>query len=179
MCIRDSSNTNPKIATNENQILRIDITVGNFNKNHNDSVELLSKHLTESGFNPVINYVDRRTYANHWQTGDFQILAGPTFPQSTPNGYLLPVLHSDGKWNTTKHKDNTLDSLLEKQAIEYDSDARTTIIQMINVHLLENAYRFMPITNMEAWAWPNKMINFHPNFSSGEYSHWQHVWIEP
>ena len=173
------SNTNPKIATNENQILRIDITVGNFNKNHNDSVELLSKQLTESGFNPVINYVDRRTYANHWQTGDFQILAGPTFPQSTPNGYLLPVLHSDGKWNTTKHKDNTLDSLLEKQAIEYDSDARTTIIQMINVHLLENAYRFMPITNMEAWAWPDKMINFHPNFSSGEYSHWQHVWIEP
>ena len=61
------SNTNPKIATNENQILRIDITVGNFNKNHNDSVELLSKQLTESGFNPVINYVDRRTYANHWQ----------------------------------------------------------------------------------------------------------------
>ena len=173
------SNDKPEISNNENQNLLLDITVGNFGHRYKDSVELISKQLTNSGFNPIVRYVDRRTYANHWQTGNFQILAGPTFPQSTPNGYLLPVLHSNGKWNTTKHRDETLDSLLEQQAIEYDVTARTTIIQMINSHLLENAYRFMPITNIETWAWPDKMINFHPNFSSGEYSHWQRVWLKP
>lgn len=168
-----------KVSKINTQNLPLNITVGDFDTSYKATAELISKQITESGFNPIINYVDRRTYANHWHTGDFQILAGPTFPQSTPNGYLLPVLHSEGQWNTTKHKDDALDSLLEKQAVEYDITARTTIIQMINNHLLEHAYRFMPITNIETWTWPNKVINFYPNFSSSEYSHWQQVWLEP
>lgn len=171
----------PAVSTSkiEDQNLSLTITVGDFNSRYKTSVELISEQITKSGLNPTINYVNRRTYANLWQTGDFEVLAGPTFPQSTPNGYLLPVLHSNGQWNTTKHKDAVLDSLLEKQATEYDIATRTEIIQIINNHLLEHAYRFMPITNIERWTWPDRVINFYPNFSSSEYSHWGQVWQEP
>ena len=156
----------------------ITITSSDYGIQHMESVQMFAEQLSKGGFDPSINLLSRREYvAKAWRSGDYQLLIGPSFPQSSPNGYLLPVLHSRGAWNTTKHSDDKLDRLIFAQASEYNSDSRAALIQDINISLLENGYRFMPITKIQPWTWNNNLQDFHPNFAGNEYSFWEKVWI--
>ena len=156
----------------------ITITSSDYGIQHMESVQMFAEQLSRGGFDPSINLLNRREYvAEAWKSGGYQMLIGPSFPQSSPNGYLLPVLHSRGAWNTTKHSDGKLDRLILAQASEYDSDSRTALIQDINKSLLDNGYRFMPITKIQPWTWNNNLQDFHPNFAGNEYSFWEKVWI--
>jgi len=156
----------------------ITITSSDYGIQHMESVQMFAEQLSRGGFDPSINLLNRREYvAEAWKSGGYQMLIGPSFPQSSPNGYLLPVLHSRGAWNTTKHFDGKLDRLILAQASEYDSDSRTALIQDINKSLLDNGYRFMPITKIQPWTWNNNLQDFHPNFAGNEYSFWEKVWI--
>ena len=103
---------------------------------------------------------------------------GPTFPQSSTNSFVIPVLHSEGKWNTSNHRDMRLDELIEEQSQEYNLEKRSEIIDKMNTHLLEKSYRFMPATQKSLWAWTEDLKNMHPNFSGLEYSHWERVWLD-
>jgi len=156
----------------------ITITSSDYGIQHMKSVQMFADQLSRGGFEPSINLLSRREYvAEAWKAGGYQMLIGPSFPQSSPNGYLLPVLHSRGAWNTTKHSDDKLDRLIFAQASEYDSESRAALIQDINISLLENGYRFMPITKIQPWTWKNNLQDFHPNFAGNEYSFWEKVWI--
>ena len=158
----------------------IEITSSNYGNNYVKSVEIISKTLEEVGFDPTIKLLNRREYAtNSWTSGNFQINIGPTFPQSSTNGYLLPVLHSNGKWNTSNHKNEYLDDLLLKQSHEYNHIQRTKLIESINLEILNNAYRFMPVTKVEAWDWKENIQNFNPILSNDEYYHWAQISITP
>ena len=81
------------------------------------------------------------------------MMLGPPAPVTVPNGYLLPVLHSQGRWNTTGHSDQHLDDLLEAQAVEVDPDHRAELIREIQRLALDNAYRFMPAAMVAIWTW--------------------------
>ena len=156
----------------------ITITSSDYGIQHMESVQMFADQLSKGGFDPSINLLSRREYvADAWKAGSYQMLIGPSFPQSSPNGYLLPVLHSRGAWNTTKHSDDKLDRLIFKQASEYDIDSRAALIQDINIVLLKNGYRFMPITKIQPWTWSDNLQDFHPNFAGNEYSFWEKVWI--
>ena len=127
----------------------------------------------------MINYVNRREYTKVTRNqDDFHALMGPTFPHSSTNGYVIPVLHSKGLWNTTNHVDVKLDELIEAQSQEYFSPKRSKIIKEINTHLLEKSYRFMPATQENLWAWTQDLENMYPNFSGFEYTHWEKVWLD-
>jgi len=161
------------------QMIPIDITTSDFGTKFKKSVEITSRHLTSAGFEPTINYVNRRQYTElQWKGGDFQILMGPTFPHTSTNAFVIPVLHSQGKWNTTNHQDLQLDEMIEKQSQEYIFEKRSKIIKEINSQLLERSYRFMPATQKNLWAWTEDLKNIHPNFSGFEYTHWEKVWLD-
>ncbi len=161
------------------QIIPIDITASDFGSKFTKSVEIASRHLSLAGFDPTINYVNRRQYTElQWKTGDFHVLMGPTFPHSSANAFIIPVLHSKGKWNTTNHQDSRLDEMIEQQSQEYIFEKRSRIINEINNHLLERSYRFMPATQKNLWAWTQNLKNIHPNFSGFEYTHWEKVWLD-
>ena len=162
-----------------NEIISIDVTTSDFGPRLKKSVEIASQHLTSAGFDPTINYVNRRQYTElQWKEGDFQVLMGPTFPHSSTNAFVIPVLHSKGKWNATNHRDLHLDEMIEEQSQEYILEKRSLIISEINSHLLEKSYRFMPATQKNLWAWTQSLKNFHPNFSGFEYTHWEKVWLD-
>ena len=103
---------------------------------------------------------------------------GPTIPHSSTNAFIIPILHSKGKWNATNHEDLQLDGMIEQQSQEYVFEKRSTIIKEINSHLLEGYYRFMPATQKNLWAWTQDLKNIHPNFSGFEYTHWEKVWLD-
>ena len=131
------------------------------------------------GFDSHVEVVNRRQFGEKtWLQGDYQLMIGPTAPVSTPNGFLLPVFHSEGVWNTTDHRDDALDAMLEAQSIEYDAEKRSELIHRIQNHILDQGYRFMPLTRMEVWTWQPRVRDFHPNFSLFEYHHWSKVWLE-
>ena len=155
------------------------IRVGDFGEAYVSHAERIADEMRAVGFAPEVEVVNRRRFGvDVWLGGDYQMLAGPIAPIAAPNGYLLPVLHSRGAWNTAGVRDSGLDSLIERQAGEYESEVRAELVQLIQRRVFENAHRFMPATRIAIWTWLPRVRNFHPNFSGSEYAHWSGVWVE-
>jgi hypothetical protein len=64
---------------------------------------------------------------------------------------------------------------LETQASQFDDEKRSQNISEINLILLNEGIRFMPVTMIHMWAWHDQIKHFYPNFSLEEYSHWEHI----
>ena len=159
--------------------LDVSIKVGNFGDSYLGHARRIADEMTAVGFEPSLEIVNRRVFGeNIWLGGDYQMFVGPTAPVTTPNGYMLPVLHSLGQWNTTEHRDGELDRLIESQAQEFDARVRRDLVHQIQRRVLEQAYRFMPAGRVSIWTWWPRVRNFHPNFAGFEYSHWARVWLD-
>ena len=161
-----------------NAPLRVSIKVGDFGDRYQAHAQRIADEMRAVGFEPTIEVVNRRVFAEDvWMGGDYQMFVGPIAPMTTPNSYLLTVLHSQGLWNTTQHQNEALDALIEAQAQEFDDMTRKSLIQEIQLRAFENAYRFMPAASVSIWTWWPRVQNFYPNFAGFEYSHWAKVWL--
>ena len=158
--------------------LPVSIKVGDFGETYLAHAQRIADEMRAVGFEVGVEVVNRRVFGDEvWLGGNYQMFVGPTAPVATPNGYLLSVLHSQGRWNTTEHRDKELDRLIEAQAQEFDALARKEMVQGIQRRLLDNAYRFMPATHVSIWTWWPRVQNFSPNFAGFGYSHWANVWL--
>jgi peptide/nickel transport system substrate-binding protein len=157
----------------------VTIKLGDFGEAYVDHANSIKVELSAVGFAPTVEIVNRRVFGEDvWLGGDYEMFVGPTAPISTPNGYLLPVLHSSGVWNTTGHNDEELDALLEAQAVSLDGAHRQMLILQIQERMLSQGYRFMPATRTSIWTWNSRVQDFHPNFAGFEYIHWSKVWLD-
>ncbi len=155
------------------------ITVGDFGEAYTAHAHAISVELQELGFEVETDIVNRREFGERvWLGGEYQLMLGPPAPVTAPNGFLFPVLHSEGIWNTTGHRDDVLDELIEAQAVEFDSMKRAELIRSIQERVLDRGYRFMPAVREAIWTWRDHVRDFHPNFSAYEYHHWARVWLE-
>ena len=162
-----------------NTPIPVTITVGDFGEAYLRHVHAISTELKSVGFDAEVEIVNRREFGEKvWLGGDYQLMVGPPAPVTVPNGYLLPVLHSEGRWNTTGHSDQELDVLIESQAAELDPDRRAELIRKIQERALDNAYRFMPAAMTAIWALNPRVRDFHPNLDALEYYHWAKVWLD-
>ena len=155
------------------------ITVGDFGEAYTAHAHAISVELQELGFEVKTDIVNRREFGERvWLGGEYQLMLGPPAPITAPNGFLFPVLHSEGIWNTTGHRDRTLDELIEAQAVEFDPKKRAALIRSIQERVLDQGYRFMPAARESIWTWRDHVRDFHPNFSAYEYHHWSRVWLD-
>ncbi len=155
------------------------ITVGDFGESYTAHAHAISVEMQELGFEVETDIVNRREFGERvWLGGEYQMMLGPPAPITAPNGFLFPVLHSEGIWNTTGHWDTVLDELIEAQAVEFDSKKRAALIRSIQERVLDQGYRFMPVTRESIWTWRDHVRDFHPNFSAYEYHHWARVWLD-
>ena len=156
----------------------VEITAGDFGERYDAHARLIAQELAAVGFAVTVRKVNRRVYAEQvWLGGDYQVLAGPIAPMVTPNAYLLSLLHSAGRWNTTGHADAELDALIEAQAQEFDDARRGELARQIQARALEGAYRYMPAGSVSIWSWWPRVRGFHPNFAASEYGYWRKVWV--
>ena len=154
----------------------ITITSANYGDMHIQTLNVISDQLRVGGFDPSLQILNRREFGETALTNsDYQMLVGPTFPQTSPNGHLLTLLHSKGDWNRSGYSNNLFDQLLETQASQFDDEKRSQNISEINLILLNEGIRFMPVTMIHMWAWHDQIKHFYPNFSLEEYSHWEHI----
>lgn len=159
--------------------LPITIKVGDFGESVQAYAERVAEELKSVGFSPTLELVNRRSFGEDvWLGGAYQMFVGPIAPVTSPNGYLIPILHSEGRWNTTGYANSGLDALIETQAVESDATRRADMVQEIQRMALEGAHRFMPAGRASIWTWQKRVQNFHPNFSGFEYLHWTQVWLE-
>ena len=155
------------------------IHVGDFGPEYRAHAEKIAGAMQSVGFEPRLEVVDKRQFGEQvWLGGYFQMFVGPTAPIASPNTYLFTVLSSDGAWNTTGHRDETMDALILAQAGEYDPSKRRQLVVEVQRHALKNAYRFLPGASVSLWAWWPHVQGFKPNFSGTEYSHWERVWLK-
>ena len=156
----------------------ITITSADYGDMHIQTLDEISEQLSMGGFNPTLQILNRREFGETALTNtDYQMLVGPTFPQTSPNGHLLTLLHSKGAWNRSGYSNASLDHLLQTQASQFDHKKRSQNISEINLILLNEGVRFMPVTMIHLWAWNNQIKHFYPNFSLEEYSHWEQISI--
>lgn len=156
----------------------ITITSADYGDMHIQTLDEISEQLSMGGFNPTLQILNRREFGETALTNtDYQMLVGPTFPQTSPNGHLLTLLHSKGAWNRSGYSNGSLDHLLQTQASQFDHKKRSQNISEINLILLNEGVRFMPVTMIHLWAWNNQIKHFYPNFSLEEYSHWEQISI--
>lgn len=157
----------------------VTIRVGGFGDSYLAHANLVADEMAAAGFAPTLEKIDRISYADEvWAGGDYQMFIGPPAHLATPNQYLLGVLHSRGRLNTTGHDDDELDDLIAAQADEMGPATRQRLVREIQLRVLEEAYRFMPaVHSLVLASWP-QVRNLHPNFALFEYSHWSRVWIE-
>ncbi len=159
--------------------ISVEIKVGDFGEMYLAYAEYLSTELNRVGFDTHLELVNRKQFGKEvWLGGDYQMFVGPTPPVLSPNGYLMSVLHTLGEFNTTGHVDEELDYLIETQSQEFDLVKRREVMLEIQRHVLNNAYRFMPITGKSMWVWWPRVNNFYPNFAGFEYSHWSRIWLD-
>ncbi len=157
----------------------VTIKVGGFGDPYLAHAGRIADEMAAVGFEPTLERVDRVSYADDvWTGGGYQMFIGPPAHLATPNQYLLGVLHSQGRLNTTGHADDELDMLILAQAAEMDPVERQRLVREIQIRALEGAYRFMPaVHNLVLASWP-RVKNLYPNFALFEYAHWSRVWIE-
>ena len=156
----------------------VTIRVGDFSEAVREHAELIQRELARVGFLPTIELVNRRRFGDEvWLGGDYQMFIGPIAPTTSTNGYLLPIIHSKGRWNTTGHRNDSLDALIEAQAQMFDPSERMEFVHEIQRRILRDAYRFMPATQVSIWTWWPEVENLDPNFAGFEYSHWSRVWL--
>ncbi len=155
------------------------LTVGDFGERYESHARMIAGELEAVGFEVSLEKVNRRVFAEQvWLGGEYEMFVGPIAPMVTPNAYLLTLLHSRGRWNTTGHRDDTLDALIEAQAQAFDEAERRDLVRDIQVRALQGAYRYMPAAAVSLWTWSPKVRGFHPNFAASEYAHWRLVWVE-
>ena len=159
--------------------VRVVIKVGDFGDAYRAHAGRIADEMRRVGFDPETQVVNRRAFGDEvWSGGAYEMFVGPPAPSATPNGYLLPVLHSRGRLNTTGVVDLELDRLIEEQAQERDPAVRRELVLAIQRRVLDNAFRFMPAARVSVWTWSDRVQDFHPNFAAFEYSHWSRVWIK-
>lgn len=156
----------------------VSIKLGDFGEAYEAHAERIADEMKDVGFEPALEVVNRRAFGDEvWLGGQYQMFVGPIAPLGAPNGYLVSVLHSQGRWNTTGHGDEELDRLIEVQAQEFDPLRRREYVQQIQRRAFANAYRFLPATQVSTWTWRPRVQGFHPNFAGFEYFHWSRVWV--
>ena len=141
--------------------------------------ERLLADLTAVGFNPELRRMDPIQF-NELVIGpdrEYQLAIGSLPPTSTTNSYLYGLLHSQGQWNLTGHKDTKLDSMIEEQSSEFDDATRKKQLIEIQRHVLDQAYLFSPVTGASRWVFNNDLKGFEPNTALSEYNFWSRTWL--
>ena len=132
------------------------------------------------GFKPTIRLLNPARFGEVVVTKDkdYQVALGVVPPTSTTNSFLFALLHSAGRWNLAEHRDNVLDSMIERQAVELDPVRRRDQIREIQRYVLDQAYLISPITGSTRWVFDPDLRGFHPNTALSEYIYWSRAWLD-
>ena len=81
-----------------------------------------------------------------------------------PDAALSIVYHGDAPWNETFHQDDALDGLIERARGE-DLEGRKATYSAIQKHLVEQAYRVIPVFSSTLMGVGNNVQNIeaHPS----------------
>ncbi|MBI4340354.1 MAG: ABC transporter substrate-binding protein [Chloroflexi bacterium] len=132
--------------------------------------------MRQAGLRPTTETLNPRVYAEQvWGQRDFQAFLGPMPPVSSPNGFLLGMVHSQGQWAITGYADPELDRLAMEQSIA--GEGRGELVLEIQRRLLDRAVLFMPMTGASLWVWGERVVDFTPNFAASEYFHWARIGV--
>ncbi|MCH7606344.1 MAG: hypothetical protein IH962_04245, partial [Chloroflexi bacterium] len=142
--------------------------------------ERLVDDLRAVGFNPTIRRLNPERFGQmvSGKDRDYQLAVGVLPPTSTTNSFLFTLLHSAGRWNLAAHQDDKLNSMIERQAVEFDPERRRDQLREIQRRLLDQAYMFSPVTGSSSWVFDPRVKGFYPNSALSEYIYWSRVWLE-
>lgn len=160
--------------------VQFDLLVGDWGDLYRTQGRRLEQDLQAAGFSPQVQFLTPPQYAGRvFSAKQYQAALGVLPPNTSPNGFLLSVLHSQGQWNLAAHSDATLDQMIQKQAVEMDLGARGEQIQAIQRHVMDQAYMFSPVTGATRWVMDPAVRGFFPTTGASEYFFWAKTWLQP
>lgn len=154
-----------------NRPVEFTLTVADFGEKHLALGETYRAMMENNGFAPVVERLNPRVYAEEvWAREDFQAFLGPMPPVSTPNSFLLGVVHSKGRLSITGYESAELDRLIDEQSVA--AATRKALVRAIQERVLGEAVFFMPARGTSLWAWRDRVEGLYPNPAASEYFHW-------
>jgi peptide/nickel transport system substrate-binding protein len=160
--------------------LEVELTVGDFGDVYLELGDRIAADLHGVGFKPTVRRLDPSQYSRMvvGRNKDYQVALGALPPTSTTNSFLFAMLHSSGQWNIASHRDNRLDRMIEKQAVELDPVKRREQLLEIQRHVLDQAYLFSPVSSASRWVFTPALKGFYPNTALSEYIYWSRAWLD-
>ena len=157
----------------------VELVVADFGNEQVALGERIGTSLRDAGFVPTMTVLNPVDYSERvWRKRDYQMFLGPPPPASGPNGFLFPVLHSDGRWSILGHSDGELDRLIEsQQELGFDSAERGEVLREIQRRLLGEAYVVSLGGGGTMWVMQDAVSGFHPNTALAEYIFWAKTWL--
>lgn len=158
----------------------IELAVAEFDGIYLELGKQMAKDLRAVGFNPTVRAWNPAHYTEALlgETKEYQLALGALPPTTTPNGFMLGLLHSGGPANIVGHHDSQLDALIQQQASELDMNERRELLFQIQRHILEQGYMFSPVIASSQWVFDWDLQGFHPNTALSEYNYWSRAWLE-
>lgn len=158
----------------------IELAVGEFDGIYLDLGHQVAKDLRAVGFNPTVRAWNPSHYSEALlgETKEYQLALGALPPISTPNGFMLGLLHSGGPANIAGHRDSRLNTLIEEQGAELNAARRRELLVRIQRHILDQGYMFSPVMASSRWVFGWDLQGFHPNTALSEYNYWSRAWLD-
>jgi len=158
----------------------IELAVAEFDRIYLDLAQQVAKDLRAVGFNPGVRAWNPSRYSQALlgENREYQLALGALPPASTPNGFLLGLLHSGGPANIVGHHDNELNALIEEQAAELDPAKRRELLIQTQRYILEQGYMFSPVMASFQWVFDWDLQGFYPNTALSEYNYWSRAWLD-
>ncbi len=124
----------------------LDVPVTTMGATYHEEIALtFQEYSRDAGFNVTIDKKPEDEYWSKWWLNreDVQMLT-VNWNGRNPDAALSIVYHGDAPWNETFHQDDALDALIERARGEGDDDRKATY-SSIQKHLVEQAYRVIPV----------------------------------
>jgi len=133
--------------------------------NHEEIALTFQEYARDAGINATIDKKPEDEYWSKWWLNreDVQMLT-VNWNGRNPDAALSIVYHGDAPWNETFHQDDALDGLIERARGE-DLEGRKATYSAIQKHLVEQAYRVIPVFSSTLMGVGNSVQNIeaHPS----------------
>ena len=157
----------------------LELLAADFGNRHLVYSHGIREQLRAVGVRVNVTHLNPQEYIDRvWRQGDFQAYLGPLPPLNAPNSYLIGVVRSGSAGNKTGYGTPELDGLVDAQAGELDPAVRRDIAREAALTLLQEAVRFTPAAQVQAWGWWHRVQGLHLNFANREYHFWSRVRVE-
>jgi peptide/nickel transport system substrate-binding protein len=145
--------------------------------------QILQQVIKPVGVEVKINQIENAAWLTKVYRGgqDYQMTSFGDWSWEDPDRGLYAYFHSKGNANNTHFNNPQVDSLLEKQRVEFDLEARKKLVRDLQLLLIEEAPQVWLVSTGSVELIRNRLKNYRQMQMGNQnsYREWEFTWFDP